>query len=245
MTDHRRTKWLSHLEQCPLGSKNLWSTIRGISGKKPTTSRTAISFNDRSYLENTKCTTQFCRQFVEHPAERDKSNRPVLRKLKALNSDLQGPAFANQAVLNAIGTAKASKALGPDGISTLMLKKLLPSSLDYLTKVYNLAVEKFQIPSIWKIARIVPIPKPGKPHNEGPSYRPISLLSPVAKILESLLLPHLQQHLALKPHQHGFRKLRSTTTALTELNTLISDGGNSTLPLKNPPLLCSQRGQKR
>ena len=226
VNEHRRTKWLSHIEQCPTGSKKLWTTIRGISGKTPSTSRTAITFNDQTFLENKKCATQFNRQFVEHPSENNKLIRPVLRKLKALKSDLHGPAFSSREVLNAIGSAKASKALGPDGISTLMLKKLLPSSLDYLTEVYNLVVEKFQIPSIWKIARIVPIPKPGKPQNQGPSFRPISLLSPVAKILESLLLPQLQQHLSLKPHQHGFRKRRSTTTALTELNTLIADGLN-------------------
>lgn len=65
------------------------------------------------------------------------------------------------------------------------------------------------------------IPKPGKLISEGPS-----LLSPVIKILEALFMQQLQQHLKLASHQHGIRKDRSTTSALSELTTYLSDGLN-------------------
>jgi len=45
-----------------------------------------------------------------------------------------------------------------------------------------------QIPNLWKKAIISPILKPSKPPNESSSYRPISLLYTMSKILEKLIL---------------------------------------------------------
>ena len=42
-----------------------------------------------------------------------------------------------------------------------------------------------------KDVTIIPILKPNKDHNIGTNYQPISLLSPIAKILEKTLLPYI------------------------------------------------------
>jgi hypothetical protein len=76
------------------------------------------------------------------------------------------------------------------------------------------------------------IPKPGKPVDQGASYRPISLLSPVAKILEQLLLPSLTAAFTNSPMQHGFRPDRSTITASLPLANMISKGFNCRKPAK-------------
>ena len=57
-------------------------------------------------------------------------------------------------------------------------------------------------------------------------YRPIALLSPVAKLVEKLILLDFEKSIQLEDHQHGFRKLRSTTTALKCLNHNIKSGLN-------------------
>ena len=56
------------------------------------------------------------------------------------------------------------------------------------------------------------------------SYRPIALLSPVAKLFEKRILPDFEKCIQLEDHQHGFRKWRSTTTALNCLNHNIKSG---------------------
>ncbi len=56
----------------------------------------------------------------------------------------------------------------------------------------------------------IPLLKPGKPANKGPSYCPMSLLSPAVKILDALLLPAISEVVQLADHQHGFRKSFST-----------------------------------
>ena len=130
-----------------------------------------------------------------------------------------------------IKDSKNSKAMGPDDISPIMIKNLGQNGINFMTNMFNKVVNNCTIPPIWKVGRIIPLPKPGKPSDEGPSYRPISLLSPAAKILESLLLEPLQDSISLKPHQHGFRKGRSTVTALQDITGHIRDGLNKKKPV--------------
>ena len=73
--------------------------------------------------------------------------------------------------------------------------------------------------------------KPGKPIDEGTSYRPISLLAPAAKILERLILPFLNADLPTHSTQHGFRPQRSCTTALLPIAQRVVEGFND----KKPP----------
>ena len=92
------------------------------------------------------------------------------------------------------------------------------------------AVTNCQIPAIWKSSLIIPIPKPGKDTSQGSSYRPISLLCPAAKVLESLIFPTINKYLQPAPDQHGFRQEHSTTSALLQLTTDIAMGFNQRKP---------------
>ena len=78
---------------------------------------------------------------------------------------------------------------------------------------------------------IIPIPNPGKDTSVGTSYRPISLLCPAAKVLESLILPTINKYLQPAPDQHGFRPDHSPTSALLQMTTNIAMGFNQ----KKPP----------
>jgi hypothetical protein len=112
----------------------------------------------------------------------------------------------------------------------LHLKYLGPKGLDYLTELFNILVANDDIPSIWKKANVIPIPKPGKSTKDSKSYRPISLLSPVVKVLERLLLPYLTDSLPCAPTQHGYRSSRSTVTVLLPVVTNVAIGFNEKKP---------------
>ncbi|XP_073841483.1 uncharacterized protein [Musca autumnalis] len=230
--EHRRSKWIQHLDHCTINSKQLWSTIKNLSGSNKNRNLPAIAFNNITYSDAKKCATQFCRQFIEHPSSQNRSRRAVFRRCKSLKRDLQPISFTSSEVERIISKSKPSKALGPDGISMVMLKKLGAVGLSYLTKVLELSISQLVIPDVWKVARIIPILKPDKSATNGESYRPISMLSPVAKVLESLLLPSLKQHFHLASHQHGFREAHSATTALQEITTKIANGLNQRRPPK-------------
>ena len=83
-----------------------------------------------------------------------------------------------------------------------MLKHLGWTGVSYLTKVLNLSMSTLQIPDVWKVGGGVALLKPRKPANKG-SYRPTTLLSPVVKTLEALILPTFTHHLSLAEHQHS------------------------------------------
>ena len=83
---------------------------------------------------------------------------------------------------------------------------------------------------MWKLANIIPIPKPNKDTNMGTSYRPISLLSVVAKTLEKCLLPYITANITQTSTQHGYKAQHSTVTALHTLNNTVAKGFNQMAP---------------
>ena len=132
--------------------------------------------------------------------------------------------FTADIVTRAIKSCRNSKAFGPDKFSIFHLKNLGPRAIEYITALFNLSVTNCQIPAIWKSSLIIPIPKPGKDTSVGTSYRPISLLCPAVKVLESLILPTINKYLKPAPDQHGFRPDHSSTSALLQMTTDIAIG---------------------
>ena len=86
------------------------------------------------------------------------------------------------------------------------------------------------IPHTWKLANIVPIPKPNKDTDKGTSYRPISLLSVIAKTLEKSLLPYITANIPNTPMKHGYKIQHYTVTALHTLNNTVAKGFNQMAP---------------
>ena len=149
-----------------------------------------------------------------------------MRTIRNLSIDRQELFFERSYVANAINNVKPLRPIGPDGLSMIMLKKLGERAIRFPTRLLDLSLHNLVIPDVWKVARIIPILKPNKPATKEESYRPISLLSSVVKIQEALLLRTFKEHFPLAEHQHGFRKVRSTTTVLTEIISNIANGLN-------------------
>lgn len=128
---------------------------------------------------------------------------------------------------------KVSKAPGIDKVHNSLVKKLPPIGFLYLALIINACLKLNYFPSKWKHANVIPIKKPGKPAAETTSYRPISLLNSLSKILERIILKRLQDHLAatfaIPDDQHGFQKGKSTVTQLQRLITTIRNSLNNRL----------------
>ena len=229
--DHRKQKWTEHLDSCLPGSKKLWSTIKGLGNNPRQPENQGISFNNKTINHPKKLATNFNKQYTPNTDKKpQQALRNILRRMKRKAKD-QAPVFTPAQTLEAIKKAKSSKALGPDGLSPIMLKHLGPNGIKYLTNIFNVCIKTSKVPTIWKTAKIIPLLKPGKPADKGPSYRPVSLLSPAAKTLEALLLPLVNAAVQLADHQHGFRKNRSTTTALHSILNHINSGLNRKKPV--------------
>ena len=133
-------------------------------------------------------------------------------------------------VQEAIQHSKNNNSVGPDNLSIRHLKHIGPLGLTFLTSMYTTALNKNIIPHMWKLANIIPIPKPNKDTNMGTSYRPISLLSVVAKTLEKCLLPYITANITQTPTQHGYKAQHSTVTVLHKLDNIVAKGFNQMAP---------------
>lgn len=120
---------------------------------------------------------------------------------------------------------KTKKAPGMDLITGELLKQLPNLALKKLADIFNAALELRHVPSAWKKAEVILIPKSGKPPALASSYRPISLLSIVGKLFERLFLKRLQpiidERKIFPPHQFGFRRGHSTIEQVHRIVNLV------------------------
>ena len=126
-------------------------------------------------------------------------------------------------VQEAIKQSKNNNSQGPDKLNIRHLKHIGPLGLAFFTSMFKTALNKNIIPHTWKLANIVPIPKPNKDTDKGTSYRPISLLSVIVKTLEKSLLPYITANIPNTPIQHGYKTQHSTVTALHTLNNTVAN----------------------
>ena len=146
----------------------------------------------------------------------------------------QATAFSRcelDAVLGALSTRRAP---GPDGLYNEMLMNLDVRNKGCLLRLLNACWGKAAIPSSWLQGRIIPIPKPGKDTSKLSSYRPVCLMSMVAKVAERLVATRLRMHLEsngiLKHDQSGFRAGRCTADPLLELVDNVVEGFRTPQP---------------
>jgi hypothetical protein len=89
----------------------------------------------------------------------------------------------------------------------------------------NLIWRTGHIPTLWKQAIIIAIPKPGKDPTNVTSYRPISLTNTICKVMETMvnnrLKHHLEQNQLPAETQSGLRIKLSTLDQLIRLEANI------------------------
>lgn len=101
-----------------------------------------------------------------------------------------------------------------------MLGVAWPAVKIQLCYLLNRCLKEAHFTHGWKTAKIIVIPKGrGKDPGDPKSYRPISLISSLSKILESLIINRLNAETGLDRggQQHGFTQNRSTATAIKEM----------------------------
>ena len=123
-------------------------------------------------------------------------------------------------VLKQLNKLDTGKATGVDNIPNKILKIAAPLIFEHLTVIFNKSIALNDFPTDFKVARVSPIFKSGE-KNDPSNYRPISVLSCVARVFEKLIYEQLYSYLIvnnlLNPRQSGFRSLHSTVTALLDL----------------------------
>lgn len=119
------------------------------------------------------------------------------------------------------------KAPGYDLITGQIIKELPDKAIRKLLHIINATFRLRHVPSQWKVAEVIMIPKPNKPPNDKKSYRPISILPTISKVFEKLLLkrmkPIIEERNLIPAHQFGFRQHHSTIEQVHRITNIIEN----------------------
>ena len=134
--------------------------------------------------------------------------------------------------------ASKTKSCALDPVPTSILKEFLDKLLPFITEMCNRSLlEGRRVPLSQRHAIITPIiKKPGLDHEDVKSYRPISNLTYMSKLVERMVCRQVTSSLEgnglLPKHQSGFRARHSTETAVLKVMSDIlaaADDGKVTL----------------
>ena len=93
-----------------------------------------------------------------------------------------------------------------------MIKNVPLATKRLFLRLINQSFSEGKLPTRWKMAKIIPIPKKDKTH------RPISLLPVISKVMERLVLAIVQWTAQpINPHSLGFRSGFGTIDAIATL----------------------------
>ncbi|KAA5577666.1 hypothetical protein F3G14_18910, partial [Acinetobacter baumannii] len=114
------------------------------------------------------------------------------------------------------------KGAGPADIPPVFVRRCGSALALPLSIIFNRSLNDGVFPDIWKSSKVVPVFKKGATSNVS-NYRPISILSCIPKLFESLVCPFITQHLNnfISEHQHGFRKGHSVETNLVSFTSYL------------------------
>ena len=151
------------------------------------------------------------------PVDNDVNPLDFLRKT---NSVFALNKIKSSDVLKKLKEVNIAKATGHDKISNKILKIAAPAIFKSLTDFFNFSIVTNIFPIDWKIAKVSPLYKSGK-RNDPNNYRPISVLSTIARVFERLIFEQMYTYFTdnklIEPRQSGFRSLHSTVTALLDM----------------------------
>lgn len=136
---------------------------------------------------------------------------------KTIEESLQPIEITTAIVLEKLLQLKPYKAPGIDELNSTMLREVATAIAPLLSEIFADSMETGEVPLDWKSANVTPIYKKGI-KSQPSNYRPVSLTSHISKVMEAIIkdkiVGHLQNHVLIKPSQHGFWKGRSCLTNL-------------------------------
>ena len=203
---------------------SMWKATKKIS--KQITSIPPLRTENGSWAKSNK---QKAELFADHLEDIFKPNAIAGENLSSntenketLEIRLTTPEEVTKEIQENLSTKKTP---GFDLITAEILKQLPRKAIVLLTFLFNAAFRLKYIPTIWKVAEVIMILKPGKPPNDVKSYRPISLLPIISKLFEKILLkrlnPVIEQKKLIPNHQFGFRQKHSTCDQVHRITNVI------------------------
>ena len=155
----------------------------------------------------------------DNKVKRTKKENP--REISA-GSQLVLEGVTHERILTLLKQINTNKSSGVQDLRASVLRDALQILSSQVCSLVNDSIQTKVFPQKLKEATVVPIPKTGNPKQVN-NYRPISLLPMPSKLIEKVVHEQIEDFMEeegqLSDFQHGFRKMHSTTHAITDLLT--------------------------
>ena len=165
-----------------------WRTVRSLCGLQQGSSSSIPPLLDQSkgsYVSEVIDKTElFNDVFINQNATLNESSFPIgpTPVASTFNLDAVTPEEVKKRIKN---LCQAKTSVGEDGISYRLLQEVGPGVVGPLVSLFNKSISLGSVPTEWKMAVVTPIFKGGRKDRRIPAnYRPISLTSCVARLLE-------------------------------------------------------------
>lgn len=236
-------KLMSSLCQKRMYSNAVWRTVRKFHNKRTKQTFTcSIKYNNKTATSDREKADLFADYFENEVYSQSPDSQPfhahVTRHARIIkNRVVTHPITSTWKQVTEVEVKQHIKQLrnsstGPDNVHNRCLKNYTEALVKHLTKLFNQILIQGYIPNEWKKANIILLLKPKKDKQQPSSYRPISLLSCLGKLLEKIikqrLMLELERRNILPQHQAGFRPKRSTTYNIVRLERYVEKHLHST-----------------
>lgn len=220
-----------------VGARDPWSIIYKLQSGKlaPREPINTVQLGDGVTSDFGDTYTALCsKMFPPDSREGETPEHTKLRQDVDLNSDGQDECgVGEEEVRSCLSEMVNNRAPGHDGIEVRVLKESWGVLSTEITGIIRECLVSGQFPKRYKIGKLVILQKPGKPPGEVGSYRPITLLSVMGKLVEKVIARRLRAWMLrvgiTGERQFGFVSGRSTSTAMQELQRVVSSSNAETV----------------
>lgn len=228
----RNGKWNKLLKSLRPGDKSFWKISRSLRGKRNRNipyflqgNRKIVTDNEKaeqlsitfSASNNLTCTYKHSIDKVVN-SEVDRFKRAEVDSHVVPSTSLNELNFL-------IASLRATKSPGLDDVSNVLIKNLPPKAVQLLVIIFNSCLKVNYFPKHFKKAKVIAILKPNKPKYDPSSYRPISLLSNLGKLLEKIIQKRLcdftENTSIIASEQFGFKKQHSAVHQVSRITNIV------------------------
>lgn len=231
----RKDYYTRKLNEANKNTKKVWQIIKNSVTENNSNNNYQIYDQNNKVQTNAKLVSEIFIKYFSNVGENLANNiksSPLSEKtnISSKITNIKNSIFLKPVTTNEIATVidslKPNSSPGIDQITTKTLKKIKPNILSILVYLINLSFQNGQFPDSLKQAIITPIFKSGDKLVTN-NYRPISVVSNIAKIFEKCMVSRLQNHSLshniISPKQFGFRQNCSTENALFHFTNKIHE----------------------
>ena len=219
-----KAEQISEVADCPA---TLWKTAKSFMGWKSQNSPQQIKVNDTLLTSPRKIAQCMNEYFINKVVtiRSNMTNAPVpLVKLKELmqgkNCRMQLKHVSLSKVKRILKSLSNSRSTGIDELDNFSIKLAADFVVHPIHHIVCLSIIQSKFPESWKSSKVLPLHKKGE-RLDRKNYRPVSILSPVSKVLEKVIYEQIYSYFTrnsiFHPNLHGYRSNRSTQTALLQM----------------------------